>query len=315
MSELSAHAASRSIAAIVVAYGPDPLRLNRLLAALGRQCNAVYVIDNGGGREAITTASAFDGWLRIIDMRGNKGLGEALNHGFRLAAAAGFAYATTFDQDSEPAPGQVKALIGAFEDLASRGTKVGAVGPRIVDLRGPKPLEHCFVRRAAGWPSAFECSSEVNYVDTDFLITSGSVISMAAHAEVGPYDAGLFVDYTDMEWCFRALSRGYRLFGICAVTMSHDLSAGESPSAFGMTILSYGPTRRYYYARNVVHLLRMPHVPTGWKARLLLGLIGRVFLLPAALKFSRGWTRHWSLLGRGILDGVMGIGGACSRPR
>jgi rhamnosyltransferase len=314
---LSAQSAARTgtqTAAIIVAFGPDELQINKLISVLAHECKAVYVMDNGGGRDAITGAPQTDAKMHIVDMGGNRGVGEALNRGFRLAAAAGFDYVTTFDQDSEPAAGQIASLISAMEALASTGNNVAAVGPRIVDVRGAKRLDHPFMHRRIGWPTAARCAGDPKYIETDYLITSGSVISMSAYSGVGQYDPDFFVDYTDMEWCFRALSRGYRLFGICSVTMSHELSTGVSASALGITILGYSPIRRYYYARNVVLLLRQSHVAAGWKARLLIGLIGRVLLLPAAVKFSSGWTSHWSMLVRGIADGITGVRGPCPRP-
>jgi rhamnosyltransferase len=296
-------------AAIIVAFGPDGFHINRLIGVLARECEAVYVMDNGGGRDAITLTTEIEGVMHIIDMGGNRGLGEALNCGFRLAVAAGFDYVTTFDQDSDPAPGQVKALVCAIRELKSSGRNVAAVGPRIIDRRHSRLTEHSFMRRRIGWPIAADCAVGSQYIESDLLITSGAVISVAAYQEIGEYDASLFVDYTDMEWCFRALKRGYRLYGICAVTMSHELSSGVSATVFAATILNYSPIRRYYYARNVLLLCSRSHVAIGWRARLLVGLFGRVLLLPIAVRFSRGWTSGWFMLIRGIRDGMMGISG------
>jgi rhamnosyltransferase len=306
---LAARTGTRT-AAMIVVFCPDTRQINKLLGVLAQECETVYVMDNGGGRDAITVTPDIDAAMHIVDMEGNRGIGEALNRGFRLAAAAGFDYVATFDQDSEPAVGQIKALVSAIEDLKSAGRNVAAVGPRIVDLRHARRLEHSFMRRRIGWPIATDCAVGSKYVEADFLITSGSVISMAAYEGVGQYDPELFVDYTDMEWCFRALTRGYRLFGICSVTMSHELSAGLSQSVLGMTILGYSPIRRYYYARNALLLCRRSYVAVGWKARLLVGLVGRVLLLPVAARFSSGWTSDWLMLARGIGDGILGIGGA-----
>ena len=302
------------VAAIVVAFGPDKLQINRLIRVLALECKAVYVMDNGGGEDAIEISPEIYAAIQIVDMGGNRGIGEALNHGFRLAAAAGFDYVTTFDQDSEPAVGQITALITALEDLESTGQNVAAVGPRIVDLRAAPQFEHPFMRRTIGWPTTARCTLGSKYIETDFLITSGSVISMAAYLGVGRYDPDLFVDYTDVDWCFRAQAHGYRLFGICSVTMSHELSNGLSATALGMTVLGYSPLRRYYYARNAVLLCRRSYVAIGWKARLLMGLVGRVLLLPVAVGFSAGWTNDWLMLARGLLDGFKGISGAYPRP-
>lgn len=307
--------AADRIAAIVVAFSPGALQINRLIGALVLECSAVYVMDNGGAHDTIEVSPEIDAALHIVDMGGNRGIGEALNHGFRLAAAAGFDYVTTFDQDSVPADGQVTALVGAIEELRSTGRNVAAVGPRIVDLREAGQFEHPFMSRSLGWPTATRCTGDTGSVATDFLITSGTVIAMEAYATVGPYDPALFVDYTDMEWCFRAVARGYLLFGICSVTMSHELSAGVTAPAMGMTILRYGPVRRYYYARNVVHLSKRPYVAIGWKARLLAGLIVRILLWPLAVKFSAQWLSGWIMLARGTIDGVLGIDGAYVRSR
>jgi rhamnosyltransferase len=302
------------IAAIVVTFGPDELQINRLVRVLALECAAVYVMDNGGGGDTIKVSPEIDAAIQIVDMGGNRGIGEALNHGFRLAAAAGFDYVTTFDQDSEPAVGQITALIRATEELESTGRNVAAVGPCIVDLRAARRFEHPFMRRTIGWPTATRCAAGSKYIETDFLITSGAVISVAAYLGVGQYDPDLFVDYTDMEWCFRAVTRGYRLFGICSVTMSHELSSGLSATALGLTVLGYSPIRRYYYARNAVLLCGRSHVAIGWKARLLMGLIGRLLLLPVAVKFSAGWTNDWLMLTRGVVDGIRGISGPYPRP-
>lgn len=310
----SADPTADRIAAIVVAFGPDELQINRLIRVLALECEAVYVMDNGGGRNTIKVLPEIDAAVHIVDMGGNVGIGEALNRGFRLAGGAGFDYVTTFDQDSEPTVGQITALIKAIEELESEGWNVAAVGPCIVDLRAATRFVHPFMRRTIGWPTTTRCTVGSKYIETDFLITSGSVISMAAYLGVGRYDPDLFVDYTDIDWCFRALAHGYRLFGICSVTMSHELSAGLSATALGLTVLGYSPIRRYYYARNAVLLCRRSHVAIGWKARLLMGLIGRVLLLPVAVRFSTGWTKDWLMLTRGLIDGIRGISGAYPHP-
>jgi rhamnosyltransferase len=302
--------AAQRTAAVVVTFRPEIAQLNQLVAVLARQCRIVYVMDNGGGRDAITHTPEIEAAMCIVDMGGNKGIGEALNFGFRLAAEAGFDYVTTFDQDSAPMAGQVDALVAASEKLQFEGRNVAAVGPRIVDLRPASPAQHLFMRRRIGWPIGVDCAAGADYVESDFLITSGSLISTSAFVGVGPYDSDLFVDYTDMEWCFRALARGYRSFGVCSVTMHHELSTGASVSILGMTLLGYSPIRRYYYARNAVLLCRRRHVALGWKARLLAGLAGRVLWFPFAVKFSEGWSRGWRMLIRGTMDGIRGIGGA-----
>ena len=108
---------AKQIAAVVVAFGPDVLKINRLVDVLARECQAVYVMDNGGGRDAIAVKPETAATMYVIDMGGNRGIGEALNRAFRLAATAGFDYVATFDQDSGPALGQINALVSAIESV------------------------------------------------------------------------------------------------------------------------------------------------------------------------------------------------------
>jgi rhamnosyltransferase len=300
----------RKVAAIIVAYLPAPAQIGRLIAALVIECEIVYVMDNGGGREAITDSLRTHPSVRIVDMNGNRGIGEALNLGFQMAKMAGVTYVATFDQDSQPPEGLAGALVKATEQIASDGVRVAAVGPQTVDIRSGTRVEHRFMRRQMGWPAAVKYTSASNYIDVDFLITSGCLISLAAYEVVGPFDGELFVDCTDMEWCFRARARGFQLYGVHSTSMPHELGNGANARVMGITLLGHSPVRRYYYARNTVRLLKLSHVAAGWKVRMLAGLAARIVLLPIVTKFAPGWSKDWLMLARGTFDGIAGAGGA-----
>jgi rhamnosyltransferase len=311
----SDHSEAR-IAAIIVAFRPIQAQLTRLIGVLAQDRLLVYVMDNGGAREALTGLLEGYSAVRLIDMNGNRGIGAALNLGFQMARDAGVKYVVTFDQDSEPGLGLAARLVGAIENFTSRGMKVAAVGPRIIDLRTGRHIDYPFMRRYLGWPRAVTCTARTTDIETDFLITSGCLIPVSTFEAVGPFDAQLFVDCTDMEWCFRARALGYRLCGVCGIPMPHELGTGSDARVLGMTILGHGPARRYYYARNTVRLLKLRHVELGWKMHMLIGLIGRVALLPVAVAFAKGWQMQWFLMLRGILHGIVGVGGPLplSRP-
>ena len=119
------------------------------------------------------------------------------------------------------------------------------------------------------------------------------------------------MDCTDMEWCFRVLALGFRLYGIHSTSMPHELGSGANSRTMGLTILGHSPMRRYYYARNTVRLLKLSHISAGWKIRMLLGLVARIVLLLIAVQFARDWTKDWLMLARGVVDGIAGVGGVC----
>jgi rhamnosyltransferase len=299
----------QKVAAIIIAYLPEPAQLNHLIGLLAEECAAVFIMDNGGGHDAIDPNMKLDPRIQLIDMAGNQGLGAALNQGIGLAAARDFSYVTTFDQDSEPQAGQIAALVEAFESLVARKIHVAAVGPRIVDARRAIPVDYSFMHRRLGWPVAVTCSENCGFIEVDYLITSGSLISISAFHKVGNFAEAFFVDYTDVEWCFRASSLEFSFFGICDVVMSHELGSRDPAKILGMTILRYSPVRRYYYARNTIFLCLSSHAPIAWKFRLAFGLVARLLIIPIASRFSGNWRAECRMLVVGIYDGLRGIGG------
>jgi rhamnosyltransferase len=120
-----------------------------------------------------------------------------------------------------------------------------------------------------------------------------------------------FVDYTDIEWCFRAKSLDFALFGVCRAQMVHELGQGTSRSFFGINLFEYSPTRRYYYARNTVSVARLPYVPLRWKLRLVAGMLLRCLTIAWAPRpDSNSLKMESRMLIRGIVDGMRGVRGA-----
>jgi len=107
-------------------------------------------------------------------------------------------------------------------------------------------------------PEVCRCAS------VDYLIASGCLIPMAVLDEVGVMNAGLFIDYVDIEWGQRARSKGYENFGCFAAKMHHSL--GDEPIWFcGKAYPAHSPLRHYYLFRNALHLYKMRHIPLDWK--------------------------------------------------
>ena len=302
-------ARSPMVAAIIITYHPDVDSLHRLIEALASESVFTIVIDNGGGESALSEAKASTLFkLRVLD--DNLGIGAALNIGYAEARAAGATYAVTFDQDSNPEPGMVRALAEEFERQTEGGIKVAAVGPCFIDRRRSPPLTHPFVRLRAGAPARHYCQSGSQVIATDVLITSGCLTSFAVLDEVGGMDTSYFVDFTDMEWCFRARSRGFALMGVCRARMDHELGDGRSRRFLTLTLFEYSAIRRYYYSRNSLRMLRLPYVPLRWKVRLFLSLAARCATLPWAPRDSvKHFWREARLSFKGVWDGLHDIQG------
>jgi rhamnosyltransferase len=299
---------SPPIAAIIVTFHPDPATIEHLIADLIADEVLVVVIDNGGGRAAISAATLLTSGVNYVDMEGNRGIGAAINAGVALAKRLGVTYLVTFDQDSAPTRGMVRVLAAEFQRQVAAGVKLAAVGPRFVDTRHSPPLLHPFIRldRMIGSGHRY-CSRDDELIKVDMLITSGCLTSIDALDVIGGMDGDIFVDYTDVEWSFRAVSKGFELLGVCRVAMDHQLGHGQVRRFMGLHLFEYSPARRYFYARNTIWMLQLPYVPLRWKVRLLSGFLLRGLTLALAPRQSQANLGSESLMFlRGVLDGLRG---------
>jgi rhamnosyltransferase len=232
--------------------------------------------------------------LRLITSPNNVGLGRGLNQVVETAACHGFTHVMLLDQDSEPPPGLLEALVERFSDVEHQGNKIAVLAPRLV------PPEQGFYK-----PIRYEwrCSTQGTAVAAvDFAPTSGSLISTAAFAEIGPFREDFFIAGIDVEWGFRAWQRGWSSFIASDLAMPHRWGEAVSEDELGKAqILRHSPIRNYYYARNIVAVARLPHVPSRWRIRSCANLAAQIALL--AVKGSPGslnpvWT--------GLKDGFHG---------
>jgi len=145
-------------------------------------------------------------------------------------------------------------------------------------------------------------------MEVDHLIASGCLIPMGVLGHVGSMREDFFIDFVDVEWCFRARHAGYRVYGVCAAHLEHRL--GDEPERFlGREYLTHSPQRHYFHARNAMLLYREPWVPLNWKLvsawRLLLKMGFHVLVTAPRLQ-------HLEKIAQGFLHGLMGRAGSTS---
>ncbi|MEO7404784.1 MAG: glycosyltransferase family 2 protein, partial [Burkholderiales bacterium] len=224
------------------------------------------------------------------------------------ARSRGATHVLLLDQDSMASPTMVKALASALDKLNEGASRIAAVGPRYVD----RATGHAssFVRfgpieskNVAGGSAAGEI------VRADFLISSGSLISIATLDVVGPMEDALFVDHIDTEWCLRAAQKGYQSFGVCDATMEHELGDGGRRVWLGRwrRVAYHSPLRHYYIFRNSALLHRRPYAPRRWRRN------DRVRLFLIAIYFGMfGPERRAqaTMMVRGWRDGRAGRAGS-----
>jgi rhamnosyltransferase len=234
------------ICTVVVTYHPDggfPARLDRVIP----QTAAVIVVDNGsasGALDMLRALAARPG-IEVVFNGENLGIASALNIGVRRAAAHGCTWALLLDQDTLIDEDMVERLWAA-QAAVGDGKAPAVVGSRFRDTHG----------RAAE-SLRLEGEGE-SWVEVESVITSGSLLSLAAYRIVGPFRDEFFIDYVDTEYCFRARAAGYRVIETRQPLMAHTVGA---PSAHQLPwgtkwTTNHSAERRYYIARNNTVLLR-----------------------------------------------------------
>jgi len=257
-----------NIAAIVVAYIPDEKKLLRLLSALSDQVSAIYILDN-------TPSDKID-WcnhylienvgslFRYVPLGKNYGIAHAQNIGIKFAADEGFKHLIFFDQDSWVPPKLVDGLIESENRLLALGEKVGSIGPLFLDEKSGQYSEAVrytgfFVRKIKISPM------QIEPIESDHIISSGSLIKLDTLKEVGNMQEELFIDLVDTEWCLRAAKRHYKHYINPSTVMIHNI--GDEPVKFGSKSINiHSPIRSYYVIRNMTYLLF--HSKISWRWRL-----------------------------------------------
>lgn len=284
-----------SICAVVVIREPDVVVLKNLIDVIRQEVGAVLVVNNGN---QITLDT------ELLENKTNVGVGAALNQGIGWARSRGFSSVIFFDQDSEPAIGMVAVLVGALAGLLLNGMNVGAVGPTLIDGRSGKYYR--FARSRQPLSMRLSAVSGEEKICCDMLITSGCLIPLDVLSRVGSMEESLFVDNIDMEWCARARSMGYLLFGVPAAKMRHSIGddvINLRIRRWSTTIRIHEPARLYYIVRNRILLYGMPHVKWGWKGNDLVRLTAK-FIVSITIVPRR--FENLAYMIRGMVDGVRG---------
>lgn len=298
------------ICAVIVSYNPEVIVFSRQLKSLVGEVDCIVVVDNDSKNideirhQIDVIKKSFGLKIYFTSNESNIGLGKAQNEGVKYAQTLSATHVILFDQDSIVDTGFVAGLIQSENELLAQGLKVGAVGPvyynektgeiyPISKYKGP------FIERII--PSS-------KPVEASFLIASGCLISIDVIKAVGYMDEGLFIDYVDVEWSFRAKSHGYSVFSSPNARMKHTIG-DERRSIFGRSISVHSPLRRYYLYRNSIYMVKDSKIPFGYKVReITFNLIRFVVFL----FLSQERKKYFKYSMSGFVDGLKGVKGKCA---
>jgi rhamnosyltransferase len=295
------------ICTVIVTYHPDITVLGRLVESIRSQVHMLVFVDNGSTSAVVGVLEnlASTTGATLVRFEENKGIAAAHNAGIRIADEGGCDYVLLLDHDSQPASDMVRHLVDAHRHL-SQEHKVAAVGPRYVDPASGHWSK--FVRFGKVRFESISCPDRCTTVETDILISSGSLISLTAIREIGAMDESLFIDHVDTEWCLRAANGGWRTYGACMATMFHRL--GDSGIHLrwprGRRMALHSPLRHYYMYRNSLALMRRPYSPWRWRIN---DCVRLSYTFAVFIVFAPNRLERLSNILLGIFHGLLGTSG------
>lgn len=235
--------------------------------------------------------------IGVLEPVGRLGVGGGLNRLCQEARRRDMQRILLLDQDSTVGSSLPGELMKSFDALQNAGLRPAAVGamPIAPEREITQPPRYPTKRRKLGTREA------------SYLITSGSLIDLAAFEEIGPFRTDYFIDAIDIEWSFRARATGYTLWVSDTAQLPHRIGQG---------ILSFGPLRfpmqsedrMETYIRNQMHGMTLSHVPGLWKLRTM------IYVPLQATLFALKGEHRWATLRRFAVAAAAGWAGRLGPP-
>ena len=269
----------------------------RNLAKACAVCPEVVAVDNSPEADARMHDTLREHGIEVIFNRNQGGLAGAYNRGADVLLTRQCEVIFLLDQDSNIDPSFFDKMMEACREL---GTDEFLVGPKIYEIN----LQRCMPvfqpgKRVPRRIRIDDC--EGGMFPTLCVISSGSAISAAAYRKLGPFREDYFIEYVDIEYSLRAVSRNIPVYINAAVTMRQITGRIERHGKRYTT--NHAAWRRYYGARNAVHCLYLHRAQ--WGLHWVSGLLATLQVL-RVLQYEPEKMRKVAAIVCGYVDGLMG---------
>lgn len=232
---------------IVVAFNPSEKLFLQAIKSINTNTPNIIIVNNGENFNTLDV-DIFE-HITIIDCKKNQGISCAQNLGIRAAIENGARYIWLSDQDTVYPENFLEKMLVAIDICQAQGTRLGALAPSYFDTH--KGTVQALVRHAP-FTQKFPCKPGLHHVS--HAIASGTLIPTSALRDVGLMQENLFIDWVDLEWCWRAKNRhGYDTICTGDVVIEHTMGDG-SVQFRGKKVSIRSPLRHYYMVRNAVHI-------------------------------------------------------------
>lgn len=184
----------------------------------------------------------------IISLNENLGIASAQNIGIKYAKENNADYVWLSDQDTIYPDNYIESTSILIQDLLSSNKEFAVIGPSFIERNRNKIQP--FIQFS---PFSKKIYANSELINASQLIASGMVIPINMFSIIGYKNEDLFIDWVDLEWCWRASKKGYYIIGNGKVVIEHTLGDEMIP-VFGKLISIRSPFRHYFIIRNGIYL-------------------------------------------------------------
>jgi len=231
---------------VIVTYKTEADSLEKLLNSIKFQVDKVLIVDNTpnftNGLEKFR-----DKKTEIIYLNENTGIAYAQNVGIKKALEEGADFIMLSDDDTLYPENYVNEMLKVFTE--KKEEKIAAVAPSFKNVLTGK--KNSFVLKSTVSFKKIYPSS--GYYEIFQAIASGLILNAKYLKDIGLMNESFFMDWIDMEWCWRAIKKGYKIIGNANVAIEHKLG-DYFKTVGGKQILIRNSMRHYYITRNNTYL-------------------------------------------------------------
>lgn len=228
------------LACVVILYNPSQEIITKVIK-YGCFFEKVILIDNS---KEVITELCNSHKIEYIPLRKNMGISHALNRGINRAKELNFDWVILLDQDSIVTADCVNQLCNTIQ--SNTDNKIAIVSANY------EPYE-------------YPPSTGVESINS--VITSGTVLSIKAFEAVGNFIDEMFIDAVDYEYCYRLISKGYKILRNNQAIFEHII--GNPTYINGVKCSNYPAFRYYFITRNnlIVSKIYKDKFPESMKLR------------------------------------------------
>lgn len=247
--------------AIIVTYNPSINKLKNLINELISQNTDVIIVDNySNNSDELDNLTAT--YITLLDQ--NYGIAYAQNIGIKQAIDQNYEFIIFFDQDSSIAGNMIPNMLELYQHI-SRDHQIGCLGPAYIDI---KTGITCPAIQIKGLKvNRVMLNKNNSHTEADYIISSGTLITINITKKVGFMNEKLFIDYVDIEWGLRIKKAGYQNFIANNIIMKHHIGDKSIKIPLSKKYMNiHSNFRKYFLLRNPIYLILYSNLPLNWKA-------------------------------------------------